>query len=233
MARGKATKADIIKLTQNLPSEWSMPPEWKMSEKGREAIRVAVSISNTKHGLFASVPIVCRGRACPYIETCGLEPFGLAPDGERCPTEIADAMKAFKEYSEEFEIDTESRVDMGLLKELIDIEITQDRASKILSKDGTFIQDVATAVTERGDIITKPEIHKAAEIKDKLSKRKHEILRLFNATRKDKAGTLAGTLDPSTYAAELLRRAREIQEQNMVEAEFEVDDDDTSKQTPK
>lgn len=219
---------NIVKVTQNLPTEWSMPPAWKLSERGKEAIKVAVNMANTKHGLYSSVPIVCRGANCPYVETCGLDLYGLTPDGERCPVEIAESIKAYEEYKDELDIDITSRVDMSLLKELIDIEITMMRADSLLAQEGSFIQDVVAGVTPQGRTIDRPEIHKAAEHKDKLSKRRHEILRLLNSTRKDKARSGEKLMDPSSYAAKLMAQAKKLQDEAKslpIDAEYEVEDD--------
>ena len=194
-----------------------MPPSWMMTEKGKEALRLASGMAKVKHGLYASVPIVCKGQECPYIETCGLDLYGMTPEGERCPLEIAEAIKTFEEYCAELEIDQYSRVDLGLLKELIDIEITLIRADKVIASDPALIQEIAVAINPRGDQITRPELHKAYELKDRLNRRKHEVLRLLNSTRKDKAGDIARSIDPSTYAAELIRRYQESQ--NAIEAE--------------
>jgi len=207
--------------TRNLPAEYTLPPSWRLSDRGLEGIRLATGMAKTKHGLYASVPIVCKGERCPYINTCALDLYGLVPEGERCPVEIAEVIKMFEEYVTELGIDPESRVDLGLLKELIDIEVTLMRADHMIADDPAIIKDIDVAINDRGQRITRPEIHKAYDLKDKLNKRKHEILRLLNSTRKDKASDLERILDPSTYAAELIKRARA----NAIDADFEVVDD--------
>ena len=196
--------------TQHLPAEYTLPPSWRLSDRGLEGIRLATGMAKTKHGLYASVPIVCKGQACPYINTCALDLYGLTPEGERCPVEIAEVIKMFEEYVSELEIDPHSRVDLGLMKELIDIEVTLMRADHMIADDPAIIKDIDVAINDRGQRITRPEIHKAYDLKDKLNKRRHEILRLLNSTRKDKASDLEKILDPSTYAAELIKRAKVI-----------------------
>jgi hypothetical protein len=218
---------NIVAPKNGLSQEWDIPPEWNISEKGKEGIRIAVSVANTRHGLYATVPIVCKGSKCPYKNTCSLYMIEMAPQGERCPIEIAQVMKIYNDYVTELEIDETSRVDLSMIKELIDIEITAMRTDKILAEEATFIEMVPFAVTERGEILTKPEINKAQLLRDGLIKRRHEILKSLNATRKDKASKESGYVDPSTYAAELLKRKAMIvaSETKSVETEYTIIED--------
>ncbi|BCO16174.1 hypothetical protein_gp121 [Bacillus phage vB_BceM_WH1] len=183
----------------------NLPKAWKVSEKGMKALRQTVSSNEAKHGMYSSIPMLCRGEACPYAQVCPLIETGDAPDGERCSLEIALILKKFEDYSEEFGIDETNVVDMGLTKDLIDLDIQQFRAENRLAIEGDFIQDVVVAVNERGDEITNPQISKASEYKEKVMTKRHKILELMNSTRKDKAGDkLSVQLDPSTYASRLM-----------------------------
>lgn len=205
---------------------FDLPPGWKISEKGKEALKMAQTMISTKHGLYASIPLVCKGSECPHVSTCGLDFYGMSPEGERCPLEIAKMNNLYNRYTNELEVDEESEIDLSLLKELIDIDITIDRADSLLAQDGSFIQEVTVSVTEHGHRITKPEIHKAAEIKDKLTRRKLDVMKNLNATRKEKARDKKVNFDPSSYAAELLKKGKEKleEEKNTIEISPEEDD---------
>lgn len=203
-------------------ANWSLPPEWNMSSKGIEAVKLAVSTANTKHGLYSTVPIVCKGYDCPYKNTCSLIPIDMAPTGERCPIEIAMVMKIYDDYVKELDIDETSRVDLSLIKELIDIEVTMLRADKSLAEAATFIEDVVFNITEKGEVLTKPEINKAQVLKDTLMKRRHEILSKLNATRKDKAANESKFVDPSSFAAELLKRKAQMDREATVVVDVEA-----------
>lgn len=187
-----------------------MPMEWQFSEKGNQALVVARQMAAVKHGLYASIPMLCKEHQCPYAGTCPLLAMDLAPKGERCPLEVSKIMKRFEQYSQELDIDEDNIVDMTLVKDLIDIDIQLIRADNKLAVDADFIQDVIVTITEHGDEITQPQIHKAVDYKDKLLKKRHDILGLLHSTRKDKAGDkLTITLDPSTYAAQLMAQAQQ------------------------
>lgn len=197
----------------NLPDNpgAELPAEWGVSEKGMEAIRVAVAMAQTKHGLFASVPIVCKGIKCPYADTCALIPKDLVVPGERCPLEIAAIMDRFQSYMEHLGIEPDNIVDMNLLKNLIDLEIQIVRTDRKTASSGDMIERVFAAVDDAGEAHYKPEISKATELKLKLISEHGKILNLLHATRKDKAGDkLTLSMDPSSYASSLLEKKRRM-----------------------
>lgn len=182
-----------------------MPKAWKLSDRGREAIQLAVGMAQTKHGLYASIPMLCKGEECPYAAVCPLVEMGKAPVGERCSLEIAMILKKYEEYSQEFGIDENNVVDMGLVKDLIDYDIQLFRAENKIAVQGDFVEDVVVTVTEGGEAITAPQLSKATEYKDKIMTKRFKILELMNSTRKDKAGDkMTISLDPSSYASQLM-----------------------------
>lgn len=194
----------IQQTTQALTSV-EMPKAWKLSDKGREAIQLAVGMSQTKHGLYASIPMLCKSTECPYAKVCPLVDMDKAPKGERCPLEIAMILKRYEEYKQEFSIDESNVVDMSLVKDLIDYDIQLFRAENKIAVQGDFVEDVVITVTEGGEAITAPQLSKATEYKDKVMTKRFKIFELMNSTRKDKAGDkLQITLDPSSYASQLM-----------------------------
>jgi hypothetical protein len=203
-----------------------LPAAWGNSAKSKKAIQKSVKASNVKHGLYASIPMICRGEGCAYKETCPLFAEDEHPMGERCPLEISQILTRFQEYTKELNIqDFDNIIDMTLVKDLIDIDVQIIRADNKLAIDGDFIQMVTVTVTEDGDEIQNPAVHKAVEYKEKLLKKRHDILQLLNSTRKDKAGDkLSITLDPSTYAAQLMAEAAGLNRKNVIDIEPEGDE---------
>lgn len=205
-------------------TETLMPVEWGLNPESLQTIRTAGALLSIQHGLASNVPIICRHNDCPYAEACWAIPQGLARRGERCPVEAAKVLKKFEVYVSE--IPDANNIDLGLIKELVDIEIQIERADMKMAIDGDFVQEIAAFGTEGGDIVTQPQLHKASEYQDKLWKRKFEILQLLHLTRKDKAGDkLTINMDPSTFTAQLLRKKQELEENNIIDANYrEVDE---------
>jgi len=197
-----------------------LPPEWKMANVGLNALRTAqTAITNIGvHGIYAGIPIMCKGRQCPFIDTCAMEALHidvstLAEARQRCPIEIAEIMSLYGKYTQQFGIDStcEDMVMMGLVKELIDYDIQIRRADHKMASQADFLEDIVVGVSDNGHPIVNKEIAKPVEYKERALRKKHEILQLLNSTPKDKAGTkLNINMDPSTYAASLLSKAREL-----------------------
>lgn len=209
----------------------TLPAEWHMNNVGLDAInRKTLASQNSSHGIVSSIPIVCKGKGCPYIETCPMETLGVDVDtlfGQRCPVEISQLTEKFAQYVDYFEIDADSAdiVILSLIRDLIDYEIQSERASKIMAIDGSFLEDVTVGIDSNGRAIKNKEISKASEYKDKVNAKKSQILQLLNSTPKDKAGQkLNLVMDPSTYAAQLMRKAEELEEEGSIIKDAEYTD---------
>lgn len=182
------TPEHIEKVKENLP-DTVQERTWDLSEEGRKAISRAMQRIHTKHGLYADIPIICHSDDCPYSETCELYQDDEEPEGEKCPIEIATIMKLTNEYASEFNVEANNTTALSLIRDLVNAEISIRRADKLISIDGNPIEEVAVGASEDGRPITRPEITKPYELKEKLLKRKHRIMSKLNATPKDKAKT--------------------------------------------
>lgn len=200
----------------------AIPKEWRLTEKGKKAVLSALQEREKKYKYLSSLPIICKGKRCAFGETCYLLKSGEAPEGERCPLEIAASVDLFYSLCKELDVKEEDFVDATLIKQLIDIEIQLLRADRLLASDGNVIQHSVVAVNEKGEPIWRPDVHKAIELKDRLMKRKHEVLTLLNATRKDKAEQKIASLDPSVLAAELVARKKALEMEKGLENSIET-----------
>lgn len=202
--------------------------QWGMSDRGREAVAAAMAMRRTKHGLYASAPMICKGPASPCAPSCPLAQSDAAPEGERCPIEVVAITQFFHKYCEELEVDTDKMVDLGLVRELAEVEVQLERVANRMAQED-WIQMVAVGVDRRGDPIYRPAIHKAFEIQERLRTRKDKILSQLHATRAARAKTEgAKAVDPSTRAAELIAMARRLREQEeiVIDADDDYDNDD-------
>ena len=188
----------------------------KLNSAGEKALRSAKQeIANIDHGLYADIPIKCKGIECPYYAACSIkDEIDVTTIVEQpCPIEVTEMIELYNSYYEEFDLEfNDSFTLRGLLKELIDIEIQIRRADKYISVDADFLVDVVSYDKFGNEIVNK-EISKPIEYKERLNKRKGELLRLLNVTPKDKAGMkLTISQDPSIFAADLLKRGRHLLE---------------------
>lgn len=147
----------------------------------------------SKHGMFASVPIICRGQDCAYKDVCMVSQQQRVV-GQRCPMEIAAILSRYEQWCMHFEIDTSQNiidpadlVDATLIKDLVNIEVQMMRAENKVALNGDFMATTLLDIDKKcnpyfGSIVS-PEVEFLQTLQDK----KIKILNQLNATRKDKA----------------------------------------------
>ena len=190
---------------------------WKLSDKGREAVSKALSLYNTNFGLYASIPMMCKGEECVYAKMFPEQHDGLAEEGQRCPVEIALIMSKYESYKKELEIQEDDAVDMSILRDVIDYDVQIVRAENKMAIEGDFVKDVVVGVNEAGVPLTQEQISQAAQYKANIQTKRNAALKMLNSTRKDKAGEKVSlVMDHSSYAKQLLQEATVT-----VEADFE------------
>ena len=195
-----------------------VPPMWNMSSDGVKAVQ-RIKDRNDKSGVmryYSSLPMKCRGKhKCIYKESCYLDGLEIEQKiDEVCPIEVELILSYLQKYTEEFQIedinDPKNTTVIGLLKDLIDMELQIERANKRLMEDGDYLEDRVIAITEGREKITNKEINQHINFKIKMQEKKAQILDLLHATPKNKAKQQeAKTFDPSTYAKDILAKARE------------------------
>lgn len=178
--------------------EKSLNNVWGHSFKGMEAKKAAIALLNTKNGMYARIPLICKGEGCPYVDSCMLIKYDLAPIGEACAKETAEIEIRYAAYDSDFDLDKSSFTDRNLVSELINYDIMLDRLRALLAKEQVLVVDVVTGITEQGEEFTHPEVSKTWEAYERVEKKRNNIYDLMLATRKsnksDKSDVGAGSL---------------------------------------
>lgn len=204
-----------------------LPAGWGQSATNMDEVRKHRQSFNLKHGMFANVPMVCKGADCPMSEVCTVA-MQNRPIGQRCPIEIAAIIDRYDKYCEQLGLGPEDYFDLSQVKDLVDIEVKLLRANGQLAISGNFIEQVVTGIDDQGNAHLRPELHKATEYEEKLLSRKSKILADLNATRKaNKSDTSVD--DPSSFAASLMNRMKKAKQMTVIDVEDEnVVDDSTN-----
>ena len=207
---------------------WGMsvhsPLIWEISNMNK--------IYSSKHGLFASVPIICRKDDCTYKDVCMVTP-SQRQVGQRCPMEIAAILARYEQWCAHFDIDTsndviaaEDLVDATLIKDLVNIEVQILRAENKIALNGDFMADTLLDIDKKcqpyfGKIIS-PEAEYLMTLQDK----KIKILNQLNATRKDKAADKRRE-SASDEAIKLFQQVKELEAaKRMTSSISDIDFDD-------
>lgn len=161
---------------------------WGLSQKGLSAVNGAMQMLSTKTGIYAKVPIHCKGDKCPYAEGCQILEY-FDPKGEPCPIEIANIRQKYVQYYNEFNLmdsETASYTDKALVDEIITMEIYMERCKALMAKETSPVQMIAIGIDARGKKVEQPELSKSVEAYEKFSKKRNDNYRLLMATRQDK-----------------------------------------------
>lgn len=162
---------------------------WGHSAVGLEGKKAAMAMLATKTGMYAKIPLICKGETCPYAENCPLLPYDLAPCSEYCPIETAQIELRAVRYAEDFELESASFTDRVLVNEIVSMDIMLERCKALMAKEGTPVIEIVAGIAESGDEIRQPAVSKAWEAYEKISKRRNDAYQLMMATRRDKKDT--------------------------------------------
>ena len=189
----KAPTAAEVELEENQRNYDKMMAQlktnvWGHSQKGLLALKASMHQLSLKTGMYARIPIYCKGEHCPYNESCQAFLNGLAPENEPCPTEVALIGRKVAQYTDEFDLDKDdaSPTDKALVEEIILMEVSMERCKALMSQEINPIQNVAIGLSEDGDPIYQPQVSKVVEAYERFSKKRNADYNLLMATRKDK-----------------------------------------------
>ena len=175
---------------------------WGLTPKALTAKKAALAMIATKNGMYARVPLVCKAEGCPYSDSCMLLAYDMAPEGEYCPTEIAQIEIRSAGYSQDIDYDSASFTDKNLLSELVTLDIMLERCKALISREGTPVIDIAIGIDNEGNEIRQPTVYKSWEAYEKISKKRDSVYQLLMLTRKDKK---SDDSDDSISTSQMLR----------------------------
>ena len=178
-------------------------------------------VYSSKHGMFAAVPIICKGPDCTYKDVCMVSQAERTV-GQRCPMEIAAILSRYEQWCAHFDIntvqdviDSKDLVDATLIKDLVNIEVQMLRVENKIALNGDFMSDTLLDIDKKctpyyGKIVS-PETEFLMTLQDK----KIKILNQLNATRKDKAADKRKE-SASDEAIRIFQQVKELEKQQQI-----------------
>lgn len=161
----------------NKTGEELLAAMWGLTPTKTKQVSNISKVYFTKHGMFASIPILCRGVDCAYKDVCMVDPSERTV-GSRCPMEIAALITRFNQWCQHFginidgeAIESKDLVDATLIKDLVNIEIQILRAENKIALSGDFMGETIIEVDKKcnayyGTVIT-PESEFLMTLQDK------------------------------------------------------------------
>jgi len=207
----KVDKENFLKDFETLRPDFFLPDLYA-DEKQLSLAAEAIRPAKTKTSLFSSIPMRCAAEKCPFADTCPLEQQNVAPKGKPCPIEMALVSQFMESIMSELRVNPENLIEVSMVRDLVDQEVQQLRATKILAKE-SFIQENIIGIDDQGRPIIKKEMHLAVELSDKLLKRKKEIRNQMMATREQRAKAGQIQLDSAQLISNWMDTIRDVEQQ--------------------
>ena len=197
-----------------------------------EARYIKSRMQHLSTGAAAALPLACKGPQCPFAAKCpfcavdqqrnqeyqssvheGLGQFTEKPKmetpvGLSCLVEVNLMNEWTRVYIYEF--DAVNFVDIGMCRELSEVEVMLWRINNGLSKEGsaTLEEEVTMGADKQGNPLTRLETHHFVDAKEKLQNRKAKLIKQLVGDREGKYKKEAALKtreekDPSSNAAKL------------------------------
>ena len=211
-----------------------MKDDYEVTLTPKEAKKLICYLNTLKTGFQASMPIICMGEQCPYAKKCPLGENNNYPMGQDCPMESYLKESWYNEYARDLEITEDSKVDSSLVQDLVLWDMLSKRALEELAADPNIVKKAVAGFQQTNDgmkPIYKEEVNQKLTFLEKAQRQKMKIMDSLIATREAKSKDTSRLIhDPSTYAAKLLDKARELKKQaakaGLIEAKYTVEDPD-------
>ena len=208
-----------VKGSDNKTGEEILASIWGLNSSKTKQVSNVSKMYYSKHGMFASVPIICKNQDCHFKDTCAIDPNDRTV-GERCPMEIAAIVTRFNQWCEHFNIDASGEtiqakdlVDASLIKDLVNVEVQILRAENKIALSGDFMAETLIDIDKKSNAYYGTVITPEAEFLMNLQDKKMKILNQLNATRKDKANDKRKET-ASDEAVRIFQQMQKLQKEN-------------------
>ena len=225
----KTGMSKLVRITStdvdnSLSQMWGFDTTGFISEVNKNA-----SLSNTKFGMLAKLPIICKGAQCAFYDTCTVDPANIIP-GKRCPIEIGTIIARYTQYCKHFGVNIENNiiadedvVDATLIKDLVVIEMQQMRCESKIAMSGDFMEATLVDIDKKCNPYYQDQVSPASEHLLTLQEKKTKLLNQLNATRKDKAMDKSKMAAPTENAIKIFQQMQEAVKNKTI---IDVDDID-------
>ena len=225
---GTSIKTDYFKFLELDLDDYS-----DVSYTPQEAAKIRMHMSHLSTGAAAAVPLICPGEVrCPFSRSCPMvrvdqarrldyensvargdspeRPKMTTPVGKQCCVEKNLMNEWTRLYVTEFDVPENSFVELGMCRELAEIELMMWRLNNNLAKaeNAELVQETVVGVDKEGNALTRKEENSFFVARERLQKRKSQLFKAMVGDRQEKykkesALKQRQDADPSKNAAAL------------------------------
>jgi hypothetical protein len=217
----------------------------------QEVKRMRMHVMKMKTGIQAMAPCLCSGPVkcvfhyrCPIVDRSIRTADGNDIDFARqdikkfpilrqCLFEREYLEYQRRSYIEEYDVDTESPTEMGLVNKLAELDLYEYRTTLVLAqgdKEGEgkdLLKYQVSGSTPDGAILMRQEVHPVFELKERLHRMREAILQSMVGTRREQYKQAAALKksdgdDPSSVISALRDKVMQLSMPPVIDAEFRV-----------
>jgi hypothetical protein len=205
--------------------------EWSVGQ----VTKLARIISYPRENMNNTVAQIC-GASCTMKDACPYDIAGKPPAGERCPIELRTSREYYNEYvtavADRLNI-TEEQIESDIVVHniiwgIVESDMIELRLNGVIAEDGMIIEVPAVVNQETGEVYYKEEESAAMRIKERVAKRRDQLLRQLLATpemaakykrkgEQDNVARGAKLLDKLERAVSLLEKNNDIKDAEVVD----------------
>jgi hypothetical protein len=201
-----------------------------------EAQRFANHVRRMKTGVSAFLPKLCPGpEKCLIHKRCPLTERW--PIGRACPLEVGYIKEKTRSYVDSLDVKADNPYEMALINNLVELDVMEYRANIALaddSEDGSRLLRKDYHETKTGALVEMVGPHPLLEVKERIQRKRLQILESFTATRREeykKAAALKkkDTTDISHQLSELRGAVKSLSKAGRTRSDFDsiVEDAET------
>lgn len=172
-------------IVQTYGEEYFLGREWTVGQ----ITRLARIIARPRENMNNTVAQVC-GDMCRMRDACPYDISGKPPVGERCPIELRTSREYYKEYvtavADRLNI-TEEQIESDIVVHniiwgIVESDMIELRLNGIIAEDDMVVEVPAVVNQETGEVYYKKEESAAMRIKERVARRRDQLLRQLLAT---------------------------------------------------
>jgi len=202
-----------------------------------QAKRLLAHVSSLRTGTHATVPLICAGLRCPFMDTCPFTEYNTKGEVDvqmsvwpilaQCPVESNVLARKIMDLATEYDVGPEDVTDIAILTKLAELDVYDHRLSLVLAKEEGqwLLREETSHIDTNNNVHTTLKEHPAFGMKERIHRMRKDLLKEMLGTRREKAKVLNGDQDVSDLVkktaqlASKVRNLLEAEEVEMIEAE--------------
>lgn len=187
---GKKDKESVLQILDDISEDYT---EVELTEA--ETSKLSRQLKKMAIGSSSFSPMLCQGADCPFASRCELVQMkghprhGKAPVDKQCLLEVTSFRDATLAYMQEYDVDPNNFTELGMVGELAEIEVLLWRLNMNLAlpQNASLVIDQTTSIDPRtGEPVVQQMVSPLFEQKQKLGRRKTQLIKLMVGDRQEK-----------------------------------------------